>query len=65
VQFNRAGFELPFAEQLSLIFAQMLPVQSVGWSSEVLGEIFHRMNVVLDSRRSVISALPFLQHDFA
>jgi hypothetical protein len=43
----------------------MLPVQSVGRFSKVLGEIFHRMNVVLDGRRSVISTLEFLQHDFA
>jgi hypothetical protein len=65
VQLDRSGLELPFAEQVSLVFTQMLPVQLVGRFSEVLGEPFHRTDVVPYRTRSVISPLEFLQHYFA
>ena len=62
MQFGRAGFEFPLAQQVGLVLAQVLLVQLVGRRVEVFGEPFDGVDVILYSGCSVVPTLEFLQH---
>jgi hypothetical protein len=62
MQFGRAGFEFPLAQQVGLVLAQVLLVQLVRSCVEVFGEPFDGVDVTLYSSSSVVSTLEFLQH---
>jgi hypothetical protein len=46
VELDRARPELPLAQQICLISAQVALIESVGWPAEILGESFDRLDVV-------------------
>jgi hypothetical protein len=57
--------QLSLAEQMRLVFADVLGPQAVGRATEVTGKVFHRRDVTLDGPRRIISTFKFFEHHFS
>ena len=55
-------FQLTLPQEVGLILAQVILIQLVWWTVEMLGEPLHRLDVVLNGGLGVVAPLEFLQH---
>src|SRR5580658_1219243 len=59
---DRARRQLPIAEQVHLVLANMAWAQALRRAMEVLREILHRVDIAADSAWGIVATLEFVQH---
>src|SRR6266849_3385112 len=62
---NGVGLELPFAEQIRLILADVIRTQLVGRALEISREIFNCTEIRARCAGRVVSTLEFLEHQLS
>src|SRR6266568_8196283 len=62
---NGVGLELPFAEQIRLILADVIRTQLVGIALEISREIFNCTEIGARCAGRVVSTLEFLEHQLS
>jgi hypothetical protein len=55
---------MPLSKQVSLVLANILWTQLLGWTAEAPGDIVNRAEVCASGILRVITTLEFLEHQF-